>query len=282
MIIAIDSGNEDLAGAIVYWRLSADTNGDDLNNALTDHGVAPEHHVRMPSPRAALHRAVKEFAKGPVFMRAGRKAGGLYLVEQVTGDEGPEFEVVLEARLNLAGQPQFSKHEDRYSESELNARYWHHVFHLGTSDISSWLIEQAGLCDALSLRDTGGVYFVPRHSLDAWRARTDALDAVSHCRVHLVPAMNSNEAFDAVLQSLLDECVAFTTQLDDDLTCGDLGARALRNRSEQAVTFLDKLDRYGKLLGAAAEGKLDVLREQIEEQKANAIAAALTAEEEAA
>jgi hypothetical protein len=280
MIIAIDSKNEDLAGAIVYWRLSADTNGDDLNNALAAAGIEPEHRLPLPTPRSALRRAVKEHTGGSLFMRAGRKAGGLYLVRQHSGDDGPEFEVVLEARLNLAGQPKFPMHAEQYDPDQLTDRYWHHIFHVGTSDVSSWLISQARHCDALSLRETGGIYFVPRHSIDAWRRRADALMEASECSVYMVPAMNSEEALDAVLQSLLDECVSFTEQLDADLTDGDLGARALRTRSEQAVEFLDKLDRYGKLLGAAADGKLDALREQIEEQQANAIAAALTAEED--
>lgn len=285
MIIAIDSSNEDLAGAIGYWRLSTDVpiNGDDLNNTLRDEGVEPEHYLKMPSPRAALRRTLREHAKGRVFMRAGKgDDGGLYLIRQDTTDSGPEFTVVLEARLSIAGQPQFPQADAEYDTAALEDRYWHHMFHASTGDVSSWLISEVLHCDALSLRDTGGVYFIPRHALDTWRRRVAALESVSACRVHMVPAMNSEEAFDAVLTSLLEECVSFTEQLDADLTDGELGARALRHRSEQAVAFLEKLDRYSALLGAAAEGKLDDLRAQIEEQQANAIAAALTIDEEAA
>lgn len=278
MIIAIDSSNEDLAGAIVYWRLTGDVNGDDLNNALTDAGLAPEHRLPLPTPRRALRRTLKECAKGSVFMRAGKgKDGGLYLVEQITTDEGPRFDVILDARLTIGGTPKFSNED---MSEMLTERFWHHVFHVASTDISSWLIDQARECDALSLRDTGGVYFVPRHAIDEWRKRADALHSASDCTVHLVPAMNSEEALDAVLEALIEECVQFSEQLDADLTDGELGSRALRSRADQAMSYLDKVARFEKLLGAAAEGKLDELRKQIEDQKANAVSAALTIESE--
>lgn len=283
-IIAIDSGNTDLAGAIVYWRLSGDVNGDDLNNALKAAGLS-DHVLPLPTPRRALRRTMQEAAYGGLFMRAGREGdGGLYLVKQRNGDDGPEFVVQLEARLSTVGVPSFEtrNYEDgnTFPEAdetarEMTNRFWHHVFHVSASDISSWLIKQAAECDALSLRDSGGVYFVPRHSLDAWKQRAEALHEQTACKVYMIPSLHSDDAVDAVLQSLIDECTSFTKSLQAELEDenNELGQRALEGRADKAKALLDKLGRYEGLLGKSLDG----IREQIVEQQTNAIQAALVA-----
>jgi len=157
----------------------------------------------------------------------------------------------------------------------LRATYWHHVEHVSTVDISAWLIRQAAHCDALSLRDTGGVYFIPRHALDNWRTRADALHGASRCRVLLIPAMNGEEALEAAVQALLDECSAFSAALEQELEADTLGARALETRGGQAKRLLEKLTRYETLFGKVAQEVLSDVRTQIETQQANAVHMAL-------
>lgn len=281
MLIAIKSDNEDIAGAIVYWRLSGDINGDDLNNALSDVGLE-QHHVSLPGPRRALRRAMQEFATGEVFLRAGKQGdGGLYLVRQVPGEDGPEFKVWVEARLSTAGVPTFECRdfsditfpEANDIAEQLTSRFWHHVFHLEAADVSSWLIDQARECDALSLRDSGGVYFIPRHKVDAWGLRVDILSTETNCQVYMIPALHSDDAVGAVMQALVDECTTFTKQMQDDIASECLGVRALQNKATRAKSLLSKLTRYEDLLGT----KLTEVRDQIVEQETNAIQAALSA-----
>lgn len=229
---------------------------------------------------------MQDLATGPVFMRSGKQGdGGLYLVRQEPGESGPEFKVLVRAHLSTGGLPDFDVDRefngvetcDEHSvQSHLVERFWHYIENIASTDVSSWLIAQAHECDALSMRDTGGIYFIPRDNLDDWRKRIDALHEHTNCRVHLVPAMNAREALDAVLQSLLDECSAFTDALGNDIVDENLGARALQNRAEQAKEFLGKLDRYANLLGPIAEGRLAQLRDQIETQQHNAVEAALS------
>lgn len=280
-IIAIDSNNEHLAGAVVYWRLAGDVNGDDLNNALASNGLQ-DHTVRLPTPKRAMRRAMQELATGLVFLRAGKNGdGGLYLVKQVPGEDGPEFHVWIEARLGLGEVPEFTVAQHpaltepvpwAVDLDALTSRFWHHVFHVAATDISTWLITQAVECDALSMRDSGGVYFVPRHALDNWRKRADCLQEETTCKVYLVPALDSDEAVEAVMQALIDECTEFTNTLQTDLEVGELGERALETRGDRAKELLAKLSRYEALLGMSLDG----VRTQLEEQQTNAIQAALT------
>lgn len=289
MIIAIESGNEALAGAIVYWRLTGDIDASELNNSLEIHGLEEET-IPLPTPRSALRRTLKELCGPDRFLRAGRDGtGNLYLVRQVNTPGGPEFIPLLTANLNGVGQPVFiASYDDAEGVGpfveddgpqncvELEARFWHHVFHVEATDVSSWLIEQARKCDAVPMRQTGGIYFVPRHQIDAWRKRSDALNNATACSVRLVPAVHSDDAVDAVLESLIAECTSFTDALDQDISAGNLGHRALEGRGAKAGDLLKKLGRYEKLLGVT----LDEIREQIEEQQANAVQAALAAMED--
>ena len=287
MYIAIDSKNEDLVGAITYWRLAGGANGDDLNNALRDSGLSDDDLLKLTTPRRALRRAMQERARGNVFMRAGRSAlkdGGLYLVRQTADavDQSPVFDVMVDARLSTAGTPtfqvdaRFNPDTDDDVEASLNDRFWHHVWHVTAIDISSCLIQQARACDAVSLRESGGMYFIPRDRLDAWQQRVETLHAETNCRVHMVPAMDSQQAFDAVIDAVIDESTMFTASLQEDLDGGELGERALRSRAEQAKAHLEKLARYERLLGEAAAERLATLREGIMDQQTNAIAAALS------
>ena len=279
-IIAINSENTMLAGALVYWRLSGEANGDDLNNALIEAGME-EHLVNLPTPQRALRRTLNEYVGGDVFLRAGKRGDrGTYLVRQGQTDEGPEFFVWLEATLGPGGIPEFEVWQHPATSEPmswsvdvdaLTNRFWHHVYHVTTTDISAWLIAQTAECDALSLRDSGGVYFIPRDTIDLWRKRVECLHEQTLCRVHMVPAMHSDDAVDAVMAALVEECTTFTENLSKDIGGGALGQRALENRGEQAKDLLAKLTRYEKLLGTS----LGDIREQVVEQRTNAVQAAL-------
>lgn len=279
-IIAVESSNQDLAGAITYWRGLADAPANAFNETLDEHGLA-EHHISMPSVRAAMHRALSDFTGPTRFVRVGR--GGdrnVYLVDQEKGDSGkPEFVVHIRAEIGARGLPEFFEVDDAGEEfvsatcSRIDKRFWDYFTNVQPSDISGWLIQQARLCDAVPLRPAGGVYFVPRAQLDLWRRRVDAL-AKMDCAVDLIPALKTDEAVNAIMEAFINECTSFTETLTTELTEGNLGEVALQNRGEAANALLEKLARYEELLGI----RLEQMREQITEQQTNAIAAALSAQ----
>lgn len=278
-LIALTSDNTDIAGAIVYWRLSGEVDGALFNEALTAASLE-EQHLKLTSPRKALRRSMREHAHNDLFMRAHK--GGLFLVRQ-EGETASDvdFKVRVKAHLTVSGSiPKLTVYDEDDNEvadsdikGTINERFWHHVDHVSSTDISSWLITQAAECDAVSLRDTGGVYFIPRHTLDEWVKRVAVVHQNTSCAVHQIPSLNSEDAVSAVLASIVDECNAFTEQLQADLESDEYGARALELRSDRAKKMLDKLGRYEGLLGT----KLDDIREQMLEQQANAVSAALAA-----
>lgn len=277
MFIALPKENENIAGAIVYWRLSGEVNGTDFKTALIEQGLE-DHLLNMPSPHRALRRAMQEYASGSLFIRKHKGANVLF--RQEDNDGTAECQVIAEARLTVGGQPKIAVKRAITPdlEKDLTSRYWHHVFHATTTDISSWLIGQAAACDALSLRESGGIYFVPRHKITEWEARVAAVHTTTDCKIHNIPAMRCEDAIDTIFEALTDECETLTNQVQEDVDSEELGERALRTRVGQAKTMLEKLSRYEGLLG----GRIDSIREQVEEQQANAVQAALAASASAA
>jgi hypothetical protein len=272
-IIATDT-NDHAAGTITYWRLSStdQIQAQDLSDALARKD-ADDNAPRPPSPKTALRRAVAAQATGGKrFVRKG--VNSILLVEQ----DGDDFEVILTATVNVVGQPEVDATDsvNDLMAATVKQDYWQHLDQLSSTDISSWLIREAVECDAISLRDTGGVYFVPSHKLDRWEQICDALHEVSSCRVHRIPAMSTDDAVESILTALTEECKTFSEEMDAALGDSDLGARAMRGRADKADKMLAKLTRYEALLG----DKMSDIAAQIQEQQANAIMVALTKEGE--
>lgn len=275
-LIATDS-NDHAAGAITYWRLSSTDNIE--AQALADRLAAKDvdqNAPRPPSPKTALRRAVMTQATGGKrFVRKG--VDSILLVEQ----NGDDFDVILSASLNLVNQPvivgeQASTEEPLFESAMITQEYWKQTELLSSTDVSSWLIREAANCDAISLRDTGGVYFVPKHCLERWETICSVLHEVSSCRVHRIPAMSTDDAVESILTALTEECETFSAEMDAALSDSDLGARAMRSRADKADKMLAKLQRYEALLG----DKMADIAAQIQDQQANAIMVALTKEGE--
>lgn len=258
------------AGYIAYWRLSSDSiNGSQLLNALARRDI-DENAPGMPTPRVALRRAMQKQAGGSLFVRKGPN-GSILLVEQ----DGDEFETFANAELNIGGQPVVTCPGSAALEEDVRDQYWAELDTLASTDISSWLIREAAACDALSLRDTGGVYFIPAHKMERWEKLCAALHETTKCRVHNIPAMHTDNAVGAILDALTEECAQFSQEMDAAMGDETLGARALRGRANKADAMIAKLQRYEDILG----DKMSKISDQIQEQSANAIMLALTKEE---
>ena len=267
-IIAVEDADTS-AGAITYWRLSSYIDARGIIDGLARRDI-DEHAPSLPSPRTAKRRAMTKFRAGDLFVRSGPD-GSTLLVKQ----DGDEFEVVASATLNAIGQIQVETDNDELRTGIENA-YVETFNSLDARDVSRWLLNETVECDALSLRDTGGVYFIPAHGIERWNQIAEVLRENSSCRVHTIPAMRTDDAVASILDALTEECDAFSAAMDEALGDEDLGARAMRTRADKADALLAKLTRYESLLG----DRMANIADQIEMQRANAIMVALTKEGE--
>lgn len=269
------------AGLISYWRVA---DGGIPLTRLTDVWTAQRLDPKLlPSPPddlTALGRAVGDLAEKRTLVRPLARRGAWMVVEEtVLEDQSLNYRQLVKVTMGEAG-PVVLAEEATIGEctilSERVARkFATHQGLLSSNDVTSWLVglvrQQA---KAVSLRDTGGVYFIPRNQTNFWRRVKTAVEATFGYNVFVIPAMGNAEAVAAITDAMTKEANDIVSKLQEELSkTGDeaLGKRALASRSESVSALLTKLGEYEALLGR----QLDV-RGRITEVQATLTMLALT------
>lgn len=265
------------AGAIVWWRLSGNVDAAHLEEAWQEQGLDTADLPKTPTASTALRRAVNEQRESRRLVRPLGKHDGFAIVnERVRGDNLElDYEVQCKARLDPVGrlviEAPYESLTNEESEQltrmrrEIRGAFERHQDTLSTQDISDWLVRLMPKLDAVGLRDTGGVYFVPHPSVDRLSAIVRAVRKASAHAIHRVPALRSDDAVDAILDAVSVEAANEAESMEKDLEVGQLQTRGLENRVERCDEVEEKVTRYEELLGR----KLDVLRERLMALRAN-------------
>lgn len=122
---------------------------------------------------------------------------------------------------------------------------------LTPNDISAWLTcTVSRACHAVTLRSTGGFYFIPKHMVDTWRQVVEALESCSQHRVQALPAMTSEEAVNTLLGVIAAESRAAFDDFDAYLA-GKTSTKGLNAVERDRDALLAKVEAYQDLLGGA-------------------------------
>jgi len=267
-------------GTISYWRIASDTSLATLTAAWQRHGLDV---AALPTPvkdEVALGRAVADQAGKRRLVRPLARRGAWAIVDE-TAVEGqpPTYSTRVMVRFEQ-GRPVTTAVDANGAEyekmrTELLVAFGSHQARLAHSDISSWLLDIGAKLGSVSLRDSGGVYFIPRKNVELWNKVASALEEAGSV-IFRIPAMRTEEAVAAITDAISAEAVALTEKMEAELLAeGDdvLGKRALKTRMESATALLDKLSTYEELIGK----QLDI-RKRVELLSANVTALALTAD----
>lgn len=130
---------------------------------------------------------------------------------------------------------------------------------LSTREASAWLSRVTGRdLDGISLRDKGGIYYLPPAAVEAWSKVVLTLRACSGHKVSTIPAMTAEDTAAAVLDALQAEADDF---VEDTLgRVAELKKGAAATRQTRGRELLAKVSRYEALFG---EGRLEALRERL-------------------
>ncbi len=267
-IIAVQASIEGVTGEVCYWRLSGSVDLERLRAEWVKAGLDEKLLPAPPSPQAALRRAVGELADRRSLVRPLEGGKGLALVrERATGDE-LAYEVAL--RAYATGGHLTIDPPDHLRVAALQVNYAVALNEVSAADVGGWLCRLVQYVDAVALRDTGGVYFVPRHRLGEWHRIVGAVRAATGHQVFGIPAMPADETIAAVVDAVTTEAERDCALLEEQVLAGDLGERALKNRLDRADAAKEKLARYESILGQ----KLDGVRGRLMRAR-GAVAAAL-------
>lgn len=271
-LAVVQGAGSELAGACVWWELAGRVLVDDLAEELEaaglDQGLLP----RDQTPEVHLLRAAQEAARGRnMIVRPLSRGAWEVFEETVVADDD---EVGLQRALHRsvavgrvvardgARTPVVRAREDRDQRfvDDVLALYARGRGVMTASDVSTWLLSvaQGRQVAAVSLRQRGGFYFLPRGpGLELWRAVYRTLAASSQCEVHELPVMHTEEAAAAVLASLRREADEAFAEMDAYLAREQQSVRGLNSLGRRLVDTRDKLARYGELLQADLSDLLD-------------------------
>ncbi|HYM54906.1 MAG TPA: hypothetical protein VES97_06050 [Solirubrobacteraceae bacterium] len=274
--IMVSGADESVAGATVWWRLLGDVDRQKLLDALTARGFGPERCPDPVEPETALRRAVGELRGKRRLVRPIKR--GVWAVvdesvdlsaEELKHYEGPKV------RLDKIGRAELENATP--DEAELVKRsYGRYLDALTTEDVASWLIHQAQRLGAVSLREHGGIYYLPPSRWPEWSGITDALQSAHprHACYSMPTFKLSAGGARAILDSLTAEVEADVDAIQDDVLSGDLGVRALETRGEKGRLLLAKVEEYEALVGE----RLEKLRAAVAQVQVDVAAAKLAAE----
>lgn len=257
-------------GAIVYCRTSGGIPLAELEAEWHRLGLDPD---LLPGGRtedAALRRALLDVKFGArELVRPLAGSAGLALVDESAQNEDLDYVILLRARVvytphaptTVAVDP-----PDHPRAVALADAFAEHLLKLSNAKISAWIWGiLGGHVRTVSLRETGGVYFVPKTTLATWRGMTEAISNVADVKFYEIPAMNSDDAVEAILDAIQAEAEAEINGMAVDLAkTGEeaLGKRALATREGTARRVRDKVREYETLLGkqlAGLQSKMDTL-----------------------
>lgn len=322
-VIAVKDIPADQAGAIVYWSRSGSVDARSLDIEWTNRGLDPALLPSLPSPEAALRRAVLDqtgvIDRGSRRRREARlKTGGFALYDvldygkrkgtDADRELAPEeaeraaadlrFTVLVRAKIGEGGELQLDAHPDLKTDADIDRAqgligriheaYFAISEKLSPEDMSDFTVRMLSRQQALSLRNSGGIYFVPRAMLGDWKLMSAAIVAASENRYKLyeIPALISEEAAQALFDAITTEAEAEASELEKELSAhyadeaNALGKRALDTRLNRLLAMREKVSTYEELLGkqlTTIADRLESVRAGITQAKA-----AIDAAEEAA
>jgi len=274
------------AGAIVYWRLAGTVDAARLTESWLEAGLAESMLPETPTPDAALRRAVYEQKARRRLVRKLPSGKGWAIVSESVATGELKYSVDIRVFLNKIGRIKFEipetpecdedEHTGRRANldaicQQVEGAYYQHLDEFTASDISAWLVRFATKCGAVSLRERGGIYFVPRTTIGSWRLAVGAVKLASAHHCYEIPALKSSDAVDAILDAVVREAQAATDEIQEEMGKGDLQSRALINRAERCDSMLSKLKQYEDLLGA----NLGEIAKRVDDLKADITIATL-------
>lgn len=262
---------DETTGAVVYWTLSGNVDLALLTNAWTAAGLPADWLPSGPSCKVALGRASKAQQTKTTLARQDPRGGYSFVFEngdggKLTYDVGPRA-FLLAGDLLRVEDPDGATNEDSLISQSVRAAYEKALRTIDGTDASGWLTTIVLRLGAVSLRQSGGIYFVPRDGMARLSAAKACIQAASSHSVFEIPAMNSAEAAHAIFYAVGREIDELGEKLRGELADG-IGSRAIATRLESIEGLAERVARYERLFGqpmAGAVTQLSAMRKSVDE-----------------
>jgi hypothetical protein len=264
-------------GILVTWKAGGEAQQQECENVFASVGFGND----APKPRTirdSLHAGlVSEFSRKNRPVRPTPR--GYEVVQETPTEDGKNLtrEHVVAAWIE----------RDRAAGSEVvrvdNAAHFDAV--KAATDAAQKRVDGTSIGKALStvagsrlggfsIRDGGGVYWVPPAAAETWAKLAQGLTKTGVVRFRQFTVTGDAETVDSLVDSVEAKIEAVLSEIVADLDGGKVKtARGLTARSEEAAALVEQLGQWETVLGRA----LDSFRTKVEEVQVRAAQAALAA-----
>ena len=256
-------------GDLLWWTLSdARITRCTLESVWSNAGLAPELLPEPPTPEKALKTAIRESAVGQHdhLLRLGKEDENeiVFAVVRETRDTAGNVSLSQEARVRLDRNAPARLESDRASHDlvvAISAAYDRLLATHTPDDIRRALVKTLNSCAAVTLRNHGGVYWLPAPYAETVRQLQQAVSNIGASRLDLVPIHATPEATAALgtaaRASIDEEITALRVEIDGFLA----------DPPERAATLARRLEAF-EVLRAKARLYHTVLQVQVQDLEA--------------
>lgn len=275
------NGSMKIGGGTILWKLATWYNREELKAQLEFVGLEsllPSERQPIPCLRSALGVPFK----GKDYTITALKGGKGLQVHKVVHltEEANEFDPVLIARLLEPDASGNVRVGIRPFEPEL-AGLIVGAFNtarglVGGDAVGELFCKYLNTLNATSLRPSGGVYWLAEEKLYLWEKLAHAVEPTAHkgeCSCYLLRNVMDEDAIRCVCDAITAEVRAESQKRYDEVTSGELGARALENRKCEADILAAKVAEYEQILNLS----LPALHEACQRLRSAAAAAEMLA-----
>ena len=259
-------------GTIVFWSLTGGTNLSTLRERMEEVGlpdIVPEEIEDAP----ALRRALGSIYSGRrIHIEPMEGIRGMYSVVDVDASGIlPEYTPFLRTGV-IAGELEF-RPEEFEDADRIHAAFQQEKENVPAAKLGQMLVRLSEKCRGVSLRPSGGFYWIPNEHAETWEnAATAIRSANPACSLFRVRTTTDTSTVDAVCESVVLQVTKELEKMQEEIEDGVLGKRALGSREARAIQLDEMLDEYESILGKT----LTSLREQADDVGATAALALLT------
>ena len=266
-------------GDIVWWTLAdAQITRSLLESVWSNAALSPTWLPEPPTPERALRTAVRESQVGQHqhLVRLGKEDDHelVFAILLETRDGTGNVSVTQEARVRLDRQAPDRLDSDQPTHDLVGAIFTAYdrlrTTHT-TDDVRRALLKTLTACAAVTLRDHGGVYWVPAPYAETLRHLKEAVSNIGASRLDVVPIHESPEANaalgNAARASLDEEISSLRAEIEGFLSDPPERASTLTRRLEAFEDLRAKARLYHTVLQVQVqdlEGALNKLTLQVE------------------
>jgi hypothetical protein len=248
-----------VAGAVTYWNLSPETNLAALNNGLATLGLQ-QFAAEERTACAALKSALSKTLLDAEFSRLVRpledpEDNGFALIEEERGTTENTYSTVLTAKVDKDGD--IVTDADQAVVNELEEHFTYQKSILGVASVTAVLVNIVKHLDGTTLKPSGGVYWIPEHSLAKWAQVCEVIERAAcgntPSSIYQLRTVFDGAAVKAVKDAIINEVGQRSEEIRRRAASTGLGERAYKTQAKDAQRLHDRIKAYEGILGEALQ-----------------------------